>query len=438
MNDEIHSRRKAFGSGAWATVQQFIALGSTALSGIILARTLSVADFGVFSYATSLASMGTTVVTAGLSALAIKVLVDDVSSQRRTMTALIVIREVFAVFTYIALLAISLTSGEPQTIAVTAVALSVLFARAFDASEIWFQSRAESQKSAPIRISVVLVMLAIRVIVAFTGADLTTFVLLYVIEAVIISALLLVRYLVADESPRLGVPEWHTPRALLGKSWILALSSVAAQINSRGDIIVLQALTGSVSVGLYSAAARLSEMMYFLPVVFMTATFPRLLQIRKKHGADSSNYRRELQSGYDRACWIGIGISLILVLVGPTALILLYGEEYRASGAVLQVHALALPFVFMAAVFSKWIIAENLLVASLMRHLLGAALNIGLNFVLVPPMGIIGSAWATVASYVVASFLSCFATKSTRAAGIQMCLALIAPIRYAHTRFRRK
>lgn len=438
MNDEIHSRRRALGSGAWATLQQFVTLGSTAVSGIILARVLSLADFGVFSYATSLAAMGSVVVTAGLSGLAIKVLVDDVSAQRRTMTALIVLREAFAVLAYLVLLGVSTTSGDPQTVSMTAVATVVLFARALDASEMWFQSRAESHKSATIRVSVVLVMLGVRLYLATIGADVLIFVLLYVAESVIISILLLSRYLLDRNSPRLAFPDIQTPRDLLGRSWLLALSSVAGQVNSRGDIIVIQAMLGSASVGIYSAAARLSEMTYFLPAVFMTATFPRLLQIRRKYGGQSEEYRRELQGSYDRACWTGIAIMAALVLLGPWGLQLIYGDRFAAAGQVLQVHALALPFVFMAAVFSKWIIAEDLLVASLVRHALGAGLNIGLNILLIPTMGIMGSAWATVASYFVASFLSCFATRSTRAPGWQMCLALAAPVRLAIKISRRR
>jgi len=350
------------------------------------------------------------------------------------MTALIVIRELFATIAYGLLIAVSAISGDSQTLAATAIATLVLFARALDASEMWFQARAESHKSAVIKIGVVTAMLAIRVAAAASGAELLVFLFLYVLESVAISILLLLRYLLDRESPGFSRPETSTPRALLRASWVLALASVANQINSRGDIIVIQALLGSAAVGLYSAAARLSEMAYFLPTVFMTATFPRLLQIRKIHGAGSERYRAELQSSYDRACWAGIGIMVAILTVGPWALELLFGERFAEAGPILRVHALALPFVFMAAVFSKWIIAENRLFASLIRHGLGASLNIALNFALIPTMGLIGSAWATVISYAVASYLSCFATRSTRQAGVQMCLAFIAPIRAAHRR----
>lgn len=426
---EPFSRRRSMKSGLWATIQQFVTLGSTAISGILLARVLSVSDFGVFSFATSLAGMGTTILTAGLSVLAIKILVDRPENARRTMTALILIREFFALVAFAVLFPISLTVGDSAVIATTAIALLVLFARALDASELWFQAEARSGSTAPVRISVVVVMLAIRVGFALAGADLTAFIVLYVVETFVISLLLIVRYLTDKESPGFGKPELRTPRTLLGASWIMLLASLASQVNSRGDVVVIQALLSSSSVGLYSAAARLSEMLYFLPVVFMTATFPRLLQVRRAYGETSQRYRRELQASYDRAFWAGVLIAGLLLLIGPWLLTTLYGADYAESGRVLQIHVLALPFFFVGAVASKFIVAENALVASLIASSAGAVLNIGLNFLLIPMLGIEGSAWATVVSYFTATYLATFVLRRTRVAGIQITIAFAYPAR---------
>lgn len=424
-----HSRGRVFASATWATLQQIVTLGGTAVSAILLARVLTLEEFGVFSYATTLAGIGMTIMTAGLSSLAIKQFVQEPERQRFTMTALVVIREVLAVVAYLVLLALSLTSDDPSTTAITGIALLVLFARAVDANEFWFQSRVASHKTAVVRISTVLVFLMVRVALALSGAGLIVFVALYVLEAVVVTVGLLVRYVQDKESPGFGRIDPALMKELFGKSWILLLSGIAAQANTRGDIIVLQALLGSESVGVYAAAARFSELFYFLPVVFTTATFPALLATRRKEGADSKKYRFLLQRSYDSACWVGLGLAAGVFFLGPPLIVLLYGDGFAASGPVLQVHVLALPFVFMGAVFSKWIVAEHLLLASLSRHLLGAVLNIGLNFIFIPQYGLIGAAYATLISYSISAYLSCFLSKSTRGAGIQMTLAFVAPAR---------
>ncbi|MFN3948275.1 hypothetical protein, partial [Microbacterium sp.] len=129
------SRRRSMKSGVWATIQQFVTLGSTAITGIILTRTLSLSDFGVFSFATNLGSIGTAILTAGLAGLAIKSFVDQPKAAHRTMTALILIREFFAVVAYLVLLSVSMVVGDAAIVGTTAIALLVLFARGLDASE---------------------------------------------------------------------------------------------------------------------------------------------------------------------------------------------------------------------------------------------------------------------------------------------------------------
>ena len=55
--------------------------------------------------------------------------------------------------------------------------------------------------------------------------------------------------------------------------WLAGIFSLAY---SRGDVIVLRALTGDAEVGAYRAAGQLYDVAKTLPVVVMTAMFPQL------------------------------------------------------------------------------------------------------------------------------------------------------------------
>lgn len=432
-------RRRALRSALWAAGQQAILLGSTAVFGIVLARALPVAEFGAYSYATTLATMGMAIVGGGLGGLAIKEFLDRPGDQRRTMAALIAIRETFALIAYLLLVGVAVaTSGSDLAIEASAIACLVLFARAWDGIEYWFQSRLESRATATVRILVVLPMLAIRVALVVLGAPLEAFLVLYVVESTLIACGLVARLVRHPKGPGTARPRLRDMRSLLRRSRLLLLSNIAGQIDMRADQVIIQAVIGSVAVGTYAAAAKISELTYFLPLVFMNATFPLLIDVRKRFGPASREYQETLQQAYDRACWAGVAIAVAIFLLGPTAISVLYGEKYEAAAEVLRIHILALPFVFMAGVLSKWILAEDVLMASLIRRCAGAALAIGLNLLLVPPLGIKGAAIATVVSYTVSSYVVCFAGRSMRPAGIQMSLALVAPIRLLLARTRAK
>lgn len=429
MSDQVFSRRKVRVSALWSTVQQTVLLGSTAVIGVVLARTLSLQDFGLFTFVTTLSSMGMVVVTAGLSALSIKLLVNDPDAQGTTLANLLIIREGAAVVAYVILVGVAVSAGSDSALPLVLLALLVLFARAADFSEPWFQAEARSGEATPFRVSAIVLMLGLRVGVAIAGASVEVHLLLFVVESVVVASTMYWRFGRVSGRPRLHKPSLGGMSMMLSTSWILLLSGITAQINSRADIVVLQSLEGSEAVGIYAAAARLSELAYFLPVVFMTATFPRLLQVRAKHGAGSDEYRRELQKGYDAALWVGALIALIIYIGGGLAITILFGSDFRESVEVLRIHIVVLPFVFGAAVLSKWMVAEGLYAASLFRNFLGAAVNISLNFVLIPRMGIEGAAWATVASYVVASYLACWLYPPLWPAARQISLAFFAPVR---------
>jgi O-antigen/teichoic acid export membrane protein len=406
-----------------------ILLLANATVAILLVRVVPVHDYGIYSYAMALSSIGIAVMTAGLSGLAVKALVNDRGANAVIMTTLVVTRELFAVIGYGLIALVSLTSGDSLVVAASLIAALALFSRASDAPEMWFLSNLQSKYTALTRVGVTVTLFVIRLALLATGQSIWVFLWIYVLESILASGLILLLYVRWRKSPGFAAPSSQPFGMLLRSSWPLLLSSIAGQVNMKGDLIYVQALLGSTAVGLYSAAARLSELAYFLPTAFMNATLPHLLHTRKLHGSESTDYRLLLQRSYDRAFWVGVAVAVAVAVVGPIFIDIVFGPRYAESKAVLLIHVLACPFVFMAAVYSKWIIAEGVLWSSFVRHSAGVIVNITLNFSLIPIWGIRGAAIATVASYVTASYLATLFGSRSREAGLQMTLAIIWPLR---------
>jgi Na+-driven multidrug efflux pump len=79
-----------------------------------------------------------------------------------------------------------------------------------------------------------------------------------------------------------------------------------------------------------------------------------------------------------------------------------------------MIHIWAGVFVFWGVASSRWLISENLQVFLTINTCIGAILNILLNYILIPKIGIAGAAWATLISYFVASYLCLLFFKKTR------------------------
>jgi O-antigen/teichoic acid export membrane protein len=434
----VSTTRRVLGNGFWGAGQQAVAVGLNSVIGVVLVVFVSVNDYGIYSYAVALASLGNTIMTAGLNSLAVKDLVNNREANASIVAGLMVVREFFALLGFVAAGAIALTSADGALILATLISSAALFTRAIDAPESWFLSHLRSSQTASARIVVAVVMFGVRLLLLFIWADVWMLLALAAVESLAASVWIIVRYLRAPDSPGLTRPAIREVFGLARRSWPLLLSGVANQINLRGGLLVIQAVLGTPAVAVYAAASKLSEVTYLLPVVFMNSTLPVLLEVRKAEGSESPRYERMLQRSYDQAFWLGVAVAVGIATVGVAIIHLLFGDAYNDAADVLLIQVISCPFVFMAAVYSKWIVAEGYLWSSLSRHVAGAVLNLGLTFLLIGPYGLAGAAVASVVSYIGASYLAAFLGRRSRFAARQMTLAILAPLRLVLGFYRRR
>ena len=414
----------------WNALQQVSNLASGSVFAIVLAWVLPLRDYGVYSYALALCTVGFAVTTAGLNGLGIKYIVAEGMRGTRSVAAILLIRELFCVATYLILGAISFTSHDRLTTVATLVALSSLFVRALDAPELWYMAHMRSRRTAIIRVISVTVMVVVRIVAILVLPNVWLFIGIFVAETALASLWILWRFCFEPDAPAMSRPARTEIRSMLSESSPLALSAIADQANQRAAIVIIQPMMGSVAVGVYSLAARVSELAYFLPIVVMNATLPVLLRAlddSRRTGSDL-RYRRMLQVAYDRTFQFGLAVAIVVTAVCLSPAKHLVSADLQPVFGVLAIHIWASPFVFMGAVYSKWIIAEGYLWSSLLRHGVGAVANIALNFVLIPHWGLYGAALATVVSYAIANYFACFLGKQSRRQGYAMTRAFVSPV----------
>jgi PST family polysaccharide transporter len=189
------------------------------------------------------------------------------------------------------------------------------------------------------------------------------------------------------------------------------LSGMAIMVYMRIDQIMLGQIMGDKSVGIYSAAVRISEIVYFIPMSIAASAFPAIIEIKKESEA---LYYQHLQKLYDIMVVLALVIALPVTFLSDWMVALLFGNAFIEAGPVLAIHVWAGIFVFLGVAGSKWYIVENLQRISLVNSSLGALANIALNFILIPHWGVIGAAWATVVSYAIVAYVSDSFTSKTR------------------------
>ena len=155
------------------------------------------------------------------------------------------------------------------------------------------------------------------------------------------------------------------------------------------------------TVGVYSAAVRISELWYFVPVAVVASVFPSLIRAKE---VDETSFESRFAWLYDSMVWIGLGLAVITTVWSRSIVLFLYGDPYVEAAGVLAVHIWAGVFVFLGVASEKWLIARDLIHYTLLRTLLGAGVNVVLNFMLIPRYGMMGAAVATLVAQAVACY----------------------------------
>ena len=309
-----------------------------------------------------------------------------------------------------------------------------LFQAALFTPDGWMQANLKARAAVMAGWLAVVAGAAMKLWCVWTGAELTMFA--WAIAGEIgIGGLCMWWIARGGGMPRLRATSgWRTGKALLKDSWPLLLSGATVVLYMRMDIVMVKLLSGEREAGMYAAAVRISEMGYFIPGALASSVLPWLLRSR---GQGSGAYRGALQHYFDLSAALGYCIAVPTALLGPWLAPFLYGGEYAGAGAVLQWHALAAVFVFSGVARSQYLTNEGRQRFSLMTTLLGAVVNFGLNWLLIPGHGAMGAAWATLAAYGVAAWGASWLSRGTRECAWMQTRSLLLPFRLGEYLFRR-
>lgn len=380
----------------------------------------------------SLAGLGIAIGLAGLYGLAVKSYSESRDPGAVTCS-IIIVREITVAFFFVVLLGfMGRTATSAEEFLLVALAGVAVFGRVLDVPELWYQAKLNARTPAIAKIVVAAAFFAMKCAALWLGSGVTVIVLLYVAELFTASIVVLLCYRRDVTTGRaFAVPARRDVTELWKRSFPLLISGVAQQVNLRASLIVVQILVGATGVAMFAVSQRVMDMCLALPMAYMTATFPALLDARRRdrERGGTSEYRDRLQRSFDGALWAGLAIAAVLYVLSDVVVVTAFGAQYADAAELLRIQALAVPFMFMSSVLSKWIIAEGNLWISVGRHWLGAVATVALCFLLVPKWGAVGAAWASTASYVMSVYLFTFLSRSTWPVAVQMSLAWWAPVR---------
>lgn len=361
---------------------------------LYLARTLSPAAFGVYSFVLAYLAFFQTISDYGIDTVLVRAMSQDHERSAAILRSGLGLKLVMAVAS--AAIAVALvgpiSGGRVPTVLMVVASLSLPSALG-GAYRAYFRARLE--------ISSVFFIAAGRAVLYGAGVvvAVATSAHLEAIFAAIAIANLLTFVGVAVILRRHVSPGLAFDRAVWSELWRgaipLVANAFAMTLSLRVGQIMLMSMRGPVAVGMLGATSRVAEAFSLLPEALMITIYPLMAGL---HGSDPARLRWTAERSA-RYLVVATGLPVVVSAVaGAEIMQVLFGPSFAQAGSLLAILA------FTAVLSASGTVILNLLVAvhretALFRNtLVFAVVNTALSFVLIDMYGAMGAAVAILAT----------------------------------------
>ncbi|MFA5047526.1 MAG: flippase [Patescibacteria group bacterium] len=381
----------------WMFVGQAISMATSFVIIIFLARYLGPAQYGLLNYVMSFCIIFAFLAGFGIDSVLNRELVKNPQKHNEYLGTGFIIK-LFGSFLCIVVIAASayiLHLDHFSKILVFIYSLSFIFQSLYVISA-FFQSRVEAKYNRIAETIYNIISLVIKLLLIFFGFGIFWLVLAYAADTAILSLC----YLLVYKKNKFKVRDWkfdyRLATALLKDSWPLMFSSLAVTIYMKIDQVMIKSLLNDSAVGIYAAAAKISEVWYFIPAIICGSVFPAMVNA---HKTTSAQFASRLKKLYSLLFWLSFLVALLVTCLSGFIINILYGFAYASAAPILNVHIWSGVGMFLGIAVTQYLIVENYNKIFFYSTVLGAILNVLLNLFLIPHLGIMGAAIATLMSY---------------------------------------
>jgi O-antigen/teichoic acid export membrane protein len=410
----------------WLLADKIIRMGVGFFVGIWVARYLGPEQFGLLSFAFAFVALFSAISSLGLEGIVIRNIVRDPPFKDKILGTAFILKCIGGIVAFLIVLGgiALIRPGDSLAHWLVGITAAGMIFQAFDTIDFWFQSQVQSKYSIYAKNSAFLVVSAAKVYLILTGASLVAFAWAGFAEIVLGSVWIVIAYQATGHQ----VKEWQLSylqaKNIFKDSWPLLMSGIAIMIYMRIDQVMLDIIAGDQEVGIYSAAVRLVEAWYFIPMVAVSSVFPSIVEA--KTISDDLFYER-LQKLYNFLALMAYIIAVPMTFLSGWIVETLFGAAYSKAGPMLAVLIWSILFTNLGIARSTFLTTMNWTRTHLMTVSLGCIINVILNYLLIPQYGGMGAVIASCVAYWFATHGTCFIYHPLVKTGHMLSKAIIYP-----------
>lgn len=202
--------------------------------------------------------------------------------------------------------------------------------------------------------------------------------------------------LIGNLLPDFSVKKWERKAAkeMLQYSFILIPNAILWWCINASDRFFVSYLCGTAENGIYAVAYKIPTLLSTVASIFMQAWQMSAIKEHEERGSGAFS-----ESVYKHLTFFMCVATAFLMLIDRDVLSVYVGEEYTGAWVYSPVLMLAFFIGALSTFWGSFYIASKNMKTYLGSAIIGAVINIALNFVLIHSVGTIGAAIATAVSY---------------------------------------
>lgn len=380
--------------------------------GLLTARYLGPANYGLINYAGAYTAFFAALCTLGINDVLVKEFVDHPGEEGKVIGTTLGLRVISSILSAVAIVAVSsfLDADEPTTVLVVALTSAGMILHIVETFNYWFQARLESKVTATATLGAYLISAAYKVYLLATGKGVELFALVSSLDYLCLGIILYIQY-----RKHLGGKlqfSWDYGKELFGRSKHFILSGMMIAIYGQTDKLMLKQMIGETEIGYYATAVTLCSMWRFILSAIINSVYPSIMEAAKS-GNEQLFKKRNVQL-YAIVFFVSMAVSLGFTVLAKPLIYIMYGESYLPAVNPLRIITWYTAFSYLGVARTAWIVSKNKQKHLFAIYATSAVANVILNCLLIPSLGASGAAIASLTAQVFTTLVVPFFIKDMR------------------------
>ena len=388
-----------FFNTVWMFADKIVSIIVAIVVGIWVARYLGPKDFGRLNYATSVIAFFVPFATLGMNRVLIKEVVQSPDQRDNLLGTAFMLRGISSVSSVLIILFLVINVEREPIIQqmLFIVGLGILF-QPFTTLYDYFLSQVQAKYISLTNVFSKLVVAIMRVVLIVGSFNVFFFALAVLYENII----RFIGYSIGFWKNGLTFRSWRFRKSTANSLFLASLPLIFANFSyilyQRVDQVMLQKMLGSYAVGIFSASVRIYEPLVGLVAIIGSSLYPQFVNL---YGTNQTKYWLFYEIISTIMAFIGWCLVVVMAIFGGKIIIGLFGEEYSPTAQILIYHMVSATIMFTCVLRAGHINIVNANWVLMITTFSSAVLNIGLNYIFIRNIGVVGAALASVITQII-------------------------------------